>query len=401
MTFISNLAQLDMATIIQDTLTHDILRYVVGAGGTFLVINLGLARLLGWQRLQAQGPQAGQFRREILTSLRTVLIFATFGTLITVLAELGLNRITSEMPSQLLFWGSVAAIIVAHDAYFYWTHRLLHHPRFFRRWHRLHHKSHTPTPFTSYSFDWEEAVLNAVFLLVWTVVVPMHPAALFIFVVHMMLRNAIGHCGYEVFPAGRNGRPLFDWLTTVTHHDLHHRNGGFNMGLYFTWWDRLMGTEHPEYRAHFEAAKLRARAKNRLALPSLSVLALAALFAAPAQLDAQPISGTYVSAGMSYVLRFDGCDTRATDNCVAVAKGMDRMARATNVAFMMPPHRGAGWTYMALMTREGQHSGWMRHDKTGTIEVLGCRRSDCTNMRWHRIRKVAPDLGSLSRMSSM
>lgn len=29
------------------------------------------------------------------------------------------------------------------------------------------------------------------------------------------------------------------------HHDLHHAQAGWNYGLYFTWWDRLMGAEHP------------------------------------------------------------------------------------------------------------------------------------------------------------
>ena len=67
----------------------------------------------------------------------------------------------------------------------------------------------------------------------------------------MMLRNAIGHSGYELFPANRNSRPLFDWMTTVTHHDLHHAHAGYNLGLYFTWWDRLMGTEHPDYHEAF------------------------------------------------------------------------------------------------------------------------------------------------------
>jgi sterol desaturase/sphingolipid hydroxylase (fatty acid hydroxylase superfamily) len=55
-------------------------------------------------------------------------------------------------------------------------------------------------------------------------------------------------------PARADGRPLFDWLTTTTHHDLHHAQAGWNYGLYFTWWDRLMGTEHPEYHARFAAA---------------------------------------------------------------------------------------------------------------------------------------------------
>jgi lathosterol oxidase len=78
--------------------------------------------------------------------------------------------------------------------------------------------------------------------------------AAFLFTAHMMLRNAIGHCGYEVCPARRDGPPLVGWLTTVTHHDLHHARPRYNFGLYFTWWDRLMGTEDPTYHAEFARA---------------------------------------------------------------------------------------------------------------------------------------------------
>ena len=47
---------------------------------------------------------------------------------------------------------------------------------------------------------------------------------------------------------------MFDWITTVTHHDLHHAQAGWNYGLYFTWWDRMMGTEHPRYYEKFAEA---------------------------------------------------------------------------------------------------------------------------------------------------
>jgi sterol desaturase/sphingolipid hydroxylase (fatty acid hydroxylase superfamily) len=57
----------------------------------------------------------------------------------------------------------------------------------------------------------------------------------------------------KVMPAGRDGRPLFDGMT-ITHHDLHHGRMSWNFGLYFTWWDRWMGAEHPEHHAHFAAA---------------------------------------------------------------------------------------------------------------------------------------------------
>jgi sterol desaturase/sphingolipid hydroxylase (fatty acid hydroxylase superfamily) len=72
--------------------------------------------------------------------------------------------------------------------------------------------------------------------------------------VHQIARNTIGHSGYEVFPARRDGRPMFDFLTTTTHHDLHHATARSNYGLYFTWWDRWMGTEHADYYARFARA---------------------------------------------------------------------------------------------------------------------------------------------------
>lgn len=242
-----------LAGIFSGVLATDFLRYAIGAGGVYLIVNMALAARLRARKIRTDTPPGAQIRREILASLRTVLVFALNGTLIVLGAEAGLVPVYTEIQTYgwtyLVF--STVVLIVAHDAWFYWSHRLLHHPPLFRRFHRLHHRSHNPTPFTSYSFDLGEAVANAIFLPLILLVLPAHPVAILIFVTHMMLRNAIGHSGYELFPADRNGRPLFDWMTTVTHHDLHHAHAGYNLGLYFTWWDRLMATEHPDYHEAF------------------------------------------------------------------------------------------------------------------------------------------------------
>ena len=63
----------------------------------------------------------------------------------------------------------------------------------------------------------------------------------------------MGHAGAEVHPAAFGPGRWLGWATTTTHHDLHHEGGRYNYGLYFRWWDKLMGTEHPGYRAKFEA----------------------------------------------------------------------------------------------------------------------------------------------------
>ena len=246
----------NLVGIFSGVLTTDVLRYVIGAGGVYLIVNIALAGRLRARKIRADTPPFAQIRREILASLRTVLVFAVNGTLIVLGTKAGIIPIYTEI--QTFGWAylvfSTAVLILAHDAWFYWLHRLLHHPPLFRRLHRLHHRSHNPTPFTSYSFDLGEAVAHAIYLPLILLLLPAHPVAILIFVTHMMLRNAIGHSGYELFPANRNGQPLFDWMTTVTHHDLQHAHGGYNLGLYFTWWDRLMGTEHPNYHDAFRKA---------------------------------------------------------------------------------------------------------------------------------------------------
>lgn len=230
-------------------LQADLYRYLIGAGGTFLVINVLLSARLASRKIRPEAPGRSQISREILASLRTVLIFSLVGLSIAILARLGVLPVYEDPGEH--GWGyfalNVMVLIVAHDAWFYWTHFVIHRPRLFRWFHRLHHRSHNPTPWTSYAFDAGEAFVNAIYLLVMMAIMPTSVLASFIFTAHMMLRNAIGHSGYEIFPPGSDGRPRFDWLTTVTHHDLHHRRPRTNFGLYFTFWDKLMGTEDPIY----------------------------------------------------------------------------------------------------------------------------------------------------------
>lgn len=237
-------------------LPNDFMRYLLGAGGVFLLVNVLFARRLAGRKIRTKSPKAEQMRREFVISMRTTVIFALSGVASVMAAKFGLLEtyyVASER-GWTYFAFTLVMLIVAHDAWFYWTHRLIHHPRLFRRVHRTHHRSHNPSPWTAYSFDMGEAAINAAFLPLFLFLMPTSVQAIILFLLHMIVRNALGHCGYEIFPSRRNGRPVFGWMTTVTHHDLHHAQAGWNYGLYFTWWDRLMGTEHPLYHEKFAAA---------------------------------------------------------------------------------------------------------------------------------------------------
>ncbi len=199
--------------------------------------------------IQGREASPADIRREITSSLRTVLIFSiTYtGTYFGVRAGI----FTVYLGIDPLGWGymlfSIAAIIVAHDAYFYWTHRLLHLRRF-ARFHRTHHQSITPTPYCGYAFDISEAIMHGLFVPIWLLIAPMQLPALCISLVIMLVRNILGHSGVELSGSGPERSKWFGWLVTNTDHDLHHTTYRHNFGFYFTWWDRLMGTEHPGAR---------------------------------------------------------------------------------------------------------------------------------------------------------
>jgi Delta7-sterol 5-desaturase len=219
-------------------------------GFVVLVLWLFWNRCLDRRKIQRRAWSRDNALREIVASLRSVLIFSLVTTAVQLGADAGLFTIQEhcDVSETAYLLGTVAAMIVAQDTYFYWSHRLMHHRLMFRRFHRTHHKSVTPTAFAAYAFDAPEALMHGLFVPLWLLVIPMHQTGLVVFLAIMVLRNAVGHCGVELLP-GAAGRPggWLGWISPNAHHDLHHTAMGYNYGLYFTWWDRLMGTEHPKY----------------------------------------------------------------------------------------------------------------------------------------------------------
>jgi Delta7-sterol 5-desaturase len=141
---------------------------------------------------------------------------------------------------------------VLQDAYFYWTHRAMHMPLLYRAFHRVHHSSTNPSPWTAYAFSVPEAVTHAAFLPLAWLVLPLQDAAVFVFLLFMVTRDVLAHLSIELFPSGFTRRRFLGWHTTATHHALHHKYVTGNFGLYFTLWDRWMGTTDARYETTFE-----------------------------------------------------------------------------------------------------------------------------------------------------
>lgn len=239
-------------------------RYVVGTLVMTLIIALVLRSPLRVRRLQTRLATVSDRQRELLASLRSVVIYALVATPSLWLRANGFGGgFYQGTPSWAETLAFVGVLLVAHDTWFYWMHRTIHHRRLFRRMHALHHKSVTPTPFAAYSFNALEAVCEALFVSLWVIIVPTPFIAIFGFLGIMIIRNVMGHSGIELMPKGFADHWFWGLFTTTTHHDLHH-SGSFkhNFGLYFTVWDRLMGTEHPRYREIFREVTERPLARR-------------------------------------------------------------------------------------------------------------------------------------------
>jgi Delta7-sterol 5-desaturase len=241
-------------------------RYLIAA--SLVAGAVWLLRRTSWasRKIQAREATMADFLREFSAAILTVLVYIVVAVPTVWALRNGIMPEYQGQATGLDVAIYLIAILLAHDTYFYWTHRAMHHPRLFKRVHRFHHKTVTPTAWAAYSFALPEAFLMALFMPLYLYFVPTPGFAIFLFLAIMILRNAMGHAGLELHARGWASHPMLKWISTTTHHDLHHA-GSFNhnFGFYFTWWDKLMGTEHADYVATFD--RVTAPAPSRRAQP--------------------------------------------------------------------------------------------------------------------------------------
>lgn len=216
-----------------------------------LIAYFGLGGALHWwnqrhpdRRIQKDRRGEEKMREEIIRSVWALIP-------ISALMAGGIwaqrHGFTLFAPLELSIWsflGMFAVTLLLFDAWFYWAHRLMHWRPLYK-YHRVHHKSLAPTVWSNYSDDVVDAVVHQAYLLILPILLPV-PAV--VIVAHRLLDHVngqIGHAGFEYF-ASPTARAPFPGLCT-TFHDQHHELFNYNYGNFFSFWDRAMGTIHPNY----------------------------------------------------------------------------------------------------------------------------------------------------------
>ena len=215
-------------------------------GVRYLLASGGFALATRWRHRDLYAGLDPQIRREIGWSLASAAIYGVpAGILAWGWQAHGWTRIYEDVHAYPLWYLPVSVLLylVAHDAWFYWTHRWMHRPRVFKLAHAVHHASRPPTAWAAMAFHPIEAVSGAVAIPLLVLVIPIHVGALGLVLTIMTVMGVTNHMGWEIFPKFMWGGRLGGWLITASHHQRHHERYGCNYGLYFRFWDRLCGTD--------------------------------------------------------------------------------------------------------------------------------------------------------------
>lgn len=224
-------------------------RYLLISAVPYALVWRVFGKKLDHRRIQpVTGAKPVRIGFEVMWSCISFLVFAIEAGIIYALFIHGHTKLLTSW-HDLPVWVHMlefAALFFIHDAYFYWMHRALHHRLVFRYVHKIHHQSVNPTPFAAFAFHPVEAFMETAFLIPIILWCPLYVGTLiaFLFVSHLF--NVIGHMGYEFLPAAVVQSRSGSWITTSTHHNLHHQHVASNYGLYWRIWDELCGTMNPK-----------------------------------------------------------------------------------------------------------------------------------------------------------
>lgn len=235
-------------------------RYLIITSIAFFICYVVLRRMIRSKKIQQRFPEFKDYAREIIFSVLTIFVMAFIPALVLGSPEMARHTkfyrdINQQGTAYFIFAFPIMAIM--HDTYFYWMHRLMHHPSIFKIVHLVHHKSTNPSPFAAYAFHPLEAIVEAGIFLVFVFTIPVHLFHLLFFFLFMIVYNVYGHLGWELYPKGFSRHWLGKWINTSINHNMHHQYFKGNYGLYFLFWDRMMGTIRKDYDDHFDEVKNR------------------------------------------------------------------------------------------------------------------------------------------------
>ena len=125
--------------------------YAVVVGRYFLMSGLFHLIFYKWRKekwesrkINKRDYPGDQFRKEIVRSNITAILFGLSGALLLLLWQKGYTKLYENINDYPLWWLPLSLVItlVLQETYYYWLHRWMQIPAVFRNVHKWHHDSH-------------------------------------------------------------------------------------------------------------------------------------------------------------------------------------------------------------------------------------------------------------------
>lgn len=226
--------------------------YFICGGFTWWLTHHVLPAIGFGRPLDPRPLRPGQLRREITESTVSILIFGVGVLFPWWLLRQGWAGLATN-PSALQIGIEIGMLFLWNELHFYLNHRLLH-TKWLKHFHIDHHRSVTPTPFSTYAFHPVEALMLGSVPIIPMLLHDFSAVALLSLPIMSIVLNNLGHGNYEFSRRAPARGPLAASRRHHLHHAVYHGNYGFLLDVF----DRLAGSRIP-----LDAAdRLIAQAKN-------------------------------------------------------------------------------------------------------------------------------------------
>ncbi|PVD34707.1 hypothetical protein C0Q70_05984 [Pomacea canaliculata] len=157
----------------------------------------------------------------------------------------GCSVLPQDLPT--FHWAVMELIIftLVEEVFFYYSHRLMHHPCLYKHVHKMHHEWTAPIGIVSiYAHPIEHCISNLLPPAMGPLLLGSHLATSWLFFALALMSTTVAHCGYH-----------FPFLPSPEAHDYHHLKFNQNYGFLGVL-DRLHGTDNAfraskAYERHF------------------------------------------------------------------------------------------------------------------------------------------------------